>query len=336
MSLIKKSLAAATTLALAAAMAAPAFAQTVNAAQTGTQSIDSSYGSSVDNGASIDTSAFQNVAGNVGVNVAAGNGNQQLNVAHIDNHSPNFVFSGDYEQSVTNTDWDGSSGYNGGAYITDQAFQYASGAIGVNVAAGNINQQQNAAFIVADDSLNSEVIYASQYADGNDCSSCDGHNAYIEGHAFSHASGNIGVNVAAGNGNQQMNSLTIASTNASQNTDYEQTQGYNSGNSYENSGSQWADIDNNAFDHAKGNIGVNVAAGNGNQQANRAEVLLSDSNGSQANTVNQSQYNLDASGSDSNTAYISTNAFQNASGNIGVNLAAGNGNQQANSLTVIP
>lgn len=338
MSISKITLAWAATAALAFAMAAPSLAQTVNAAQTGTQTVDGSYGSSVYNAAYIENSAFENVSGNVGANVAAGNGNQQLNVAHIDNNSPTFVFSGDYEQSVSNTDWDGSQPQE--ADIDNSAFEYATGNLGVNVAAGNVNQQQNAAFIVVDDTLNSEVIYASQYADGNDCSGCGNQNAYIEGHAFDHAKGNIGVNVAAGNGNQQLNSLTIASTNAAQNVDIEQTQGAADdtvwGNSYEGSGNNWADIANNAFNHVSGNVGVNVAAGNGNQQANRAEVLTMDSNGAQSSTIHQSQAGLDTDRSDNNTAYLSDNAFQNASGNIGVNVAAGNGNQQANSLTVIP
>lgn len=342
MSFLTKTLAAGATLALAAAMAAPSFADTtVNAAQTGTQSVSGSYGQGDDNYAYIDTNAFENVSGNVGVNVAAGNGNQQLNVAHIDNHSPNFVFSGDYEQSVTGTTWDGSSNDTiGGASIDNNAFEYASGNIGANVAAGNINQQQNASFIVADDSLSSEVIYASQYAEGNSCTDCGGNYATIDNHAFDHAAGNLGVNVADGNGNQQINSLTIASTNAGQNVDIEQTQGASDGevwaNTYDGSGGNDASIVDNAFAHAAGNIGVNVTAGNGNQQANRAEILTMDSNGSQSTTVNQSQSGLSANGAGLNSAYLSNNAFQNATGNIGVNVAAGNGNQQANALTVIP
>ena len=35
-----------------------------------------------------------------------------------------------------------------------------------------------------------------------------------------------------------------------------------------------------------------------------------------------------------NTASLSGNAFQNASGNIGINVASGTGNQQANSLAM--
>jgi len=332
MSLIKKSLAAAASLALATAMAAPAFAVTVNAAQTGNQLIHSSTGQSSNNGASINTSAFENVSGNVGVNVAGGNDNQQLNVAHIDNNSPNFVFSGDYEQSVSGTYWSGS--VHNTASITDQAFGYAAGNIGVNVAAGNVNQQQNAAFIVADDSLSSEIINGVQNNyNQNFCTNCDSQSAGVSGNAFAHASGNIGVNVTAGNGNQQMNSLTLASTNASQNTNFQQTSAYDT---YDYSGNQNAYIADNAFNHVDGNVGVNVSAGNGNSQLNRAEVLLSDSNGNDTNTIGQTQYSVSANAADNNTAAISGNAFQNATGNIGVNLAAGNGNQQANSLTVNP
>ncbi len=339
MSLIKKSLASVATLTLAMAMAAPTLATTANVNQTTTQDIQNSSGSSVDNTANVLDNAFENASGNIGANVAAGNGNQQANNAYIDYHSPNFVFSGDYEQSSISNDYSDSTGQY--ASITGQAFKYASGNVNANVAAGNGNQQQNASFIVADDSLNSETIVGSQVSDQNTCTYCDHQQAYINGHAFDHSSGNVGANVAAGNANQQINSMTIAATNASQNNDFEQSTGetdeYGNGNDWDNSGNQLALINDNAFNHATGNLGVNVTAGNGNQQMNRAEILTMDSNGSNSSSLEQEQDGSTSfQGSDLNVANIAQNAFMNASGNIGVNVSAGNGNQQANILTVIP
>jgi hypothetical protein len=135
--------------------------------------------------------------------------------------------------------------------------------------------------------------------------------------------------------------LTVAGTNASQNSSFLQQTGgtpeYAWGNSWDNSGHQLALIDDNAFNHATGNLGVNVTAGNGNQQLNRMEVLTLDSNGSNTSAIDQEQNGSTSfTNSDDNVANIAQNAFANASGNIGVNLAAGNGNQQANIMTVIP
>lgn len=340
MTSISRSLALAATLSLALAAAGPAMAApSAHVNQTGTQTINGASGGSYGNTANIQDYAFQNATGNIGANVAAGNGNQQANIAYIDSHSPNFVFSGDFQQTATNTNYNGSS--NQYASIGGQAFEFASGNVNANVAAGNGNQQENSTFIVADDSLNSETIYGSQASDYNTCggtSNCSGNQANISGNAFDHSSGNVGANVAAGNGNQQMNSMTIAATSASQNNDFSQSTGSTyGGNTYDNSGNQLALLTDNAFDHATGNLGVNVAAGNGNQQLNRAEILNLDSEGANSSTIAQSQKGSTSfNGADCNVANIALNAFANAGGNIGVNLAAGNGNQQANMLTVIP
>ncbi len=80
-----------------------------------------------------------------------------------------------------------------------------------------------------------------------------------------------------------------------------------------------------------------MAAGNGNQQLNRMEVLTTDFNGANSSSLEQEQDGSTSfNNSDDNVANIAQNAFSNASGNIGVNVAAGNGNQQANLLTVLP
>jgi hypothetical protein len=130
--------------------------------------------------------------------------------------------------------------------------------------------------------------------------------------------------------------MTIASSNAAQNNSFSQFSGDLGSNEWDSSGHQLALINDNAFAHATGNLGINVAAGNGNQQLNRAEILTDDSNGANSSTIVQFQSGASFSDSDDNTANIAQNAFANASGNIGVNVAAGNGNQQANLLTVIP
>ncbi|WP_442489046.1 hypothetical protein [Halomonas litopenaei] len=97
-----------------------------------------------------------------------------------------------------------------------------------------------------------------------------------------------------------------------------------------------ATLGGNALQGASGNIGANVAAGDNNQQANDAALSSSDAAtvfGQAASFSFQSASNnmTDINGSP-NTALMGGNALRNASGNIGVNVAAGVGNAQHNSL----
>ncbi|MAR73893.1 MULTISPECIES: hypothetical protein [unclassified Halomonas] len=97
-----------------------------------------------------------------------------------------------------------------------------------------------------------------------------------------------------------------------------------------------ATLGGNALQGASGNIGANVAAGDNNQQANDAALSSSDAAtvfGQAASFSFQSASNnmTDINGSP-NTALMGGNALRDASGNIGVNVAAGVGNAQHNSL----
>ena len=88
-----------------------------------------------------------------------------------------------------------------------------SGNIGVNAAAGSLNQQANLMTLaVANDTTlaeaNAGLIQAStlSYVEQQDSINS------VSGLSIDGASGNIGVNFAAGVGNQQLNSLTIAAS----------------------------------------------------------------------------------------------------------------------------
>ena len=167
---IAKGFAAAAALTLVMAAAVPAYAGTQPANQTIDQNQDGFGGNGpfgvnlaffqFGNEATIDTSAFENASGNINANVTAGNGNQQVNLALVDAHSPTYAFSGDYEQvaAFEGTVFSGAEK----ATITDNAFAYAAGQMGVNVASGIWNQQGNAAFIVKDDTLSGATVYMSQ------------------------------------------------------------------------------------------------------------------------------------------------------------------------------
>ncbi|USZ50727.1 hypothetical protein [Halomonas sp. DN3] len=97
-----------------------------------------------------------------------------------------------------------------------------------------------------------------------------------------------------------------------------------------------ATLGGNALQGAAGNIGANVAAGDNNQQANDAALSSSDAAtvfGQAASFSFQSaSNNMTTINGSPNTALMGGNALRNASGNIGVNVAAGVGNAQHNSL----
>ncbi|MCG6576103.1 heme utilization protein [Pseudomonas sp. AF32] len=90
---------------------------------------------------------------------------------------------------------------------------------------------------------------------------------------------------------------------------------------------------------SNGNMGANIAGGDGNQQDNAAALATADesfifgsavaaSSATQTNTNNYVKNN-----STHNTASL-TNAGNNGSGNIGINVTAGNFNQQKNNLAI--
>jgi trimeric autotransporter adhesin len=251
---------------------------------------------------------------------ASANVNETVNQINIANHT-------------------GGSGLNL-ANVQDNAFQYASGNIGLNVASGNSNMQGNISYI---DAGSPTFVFSGTFnqitANEDGGSLFSGLNsAHVRDSAFANAEGNINVNVASGDQNSQLNGMMVAE-NTTQVTHGDITQvTFDTNGSV--SGLNLADIRDNAFDYAKGNIGLNVAAGNLNQQANEAVIQLQgteddDLYGATFSITQFSAANLNIL-SGANTAKVRDNAFSHATGNIGVNLASGNGNQQANALIVTP
>lgn len=97
-------------------------------------------------------------------------------------------------------------------------------------------------------------------------------------------------------------------------------------------------VNGNALQNAAGNIGLNVTAGDNNQQANSAALAASDasflfgSSDAEIFARQDVQANRAVNYGNTNTASLAGNALQNATGNIGVNISAGNSNQQKNDL----
>jgi len=172
--------------------------------------------------ATTGANAAQNVGGNIGVNIAEGVNNAQSNDAALASVDAGNVFG---NAQIFNNQSSGGmakiNNFNVNASVGDNSLQYASGNVGVNVASGISNVQNNSmaaststmsrnhdsvAMVATDDS--------SQTAGTSFYGSFEG-TAMLGSGALSHATGNIGVNIAGGAGNVQHNGLAIASMNAS-------------------------------------------------------------------------------------------------------------------------
>jgi hypothetical protein len=172
------------------------------------------------------------------------------------------------------------------ATVDGDALSDASGNIGANVAAGVGNAQAND---VALSSVDGQRVFASAQIFNSQATAANGgtddgspddqlfYDATVTDNALSDASGNIGLNVAAGVGNAQTNALA-ASVNSSG------TIAKASADSQQftllNVLAAECDLDNaallsgSALSGAIGNIGVNVAAGVGNAQHNGLAIAV--------------------------------------------------------------
>ncbi|MEH6418248.1 hypothetical protein [Pseudomonas sp. CGJS7] len=172
------------------------------------------------------------------------------------------------------------------------------------------------------------------------------HDAHLGGDALSDAQGNIGANVAAGVGNAQANDTALSAVDGEK--VFASAMVFGSQDSYGNYATTNTDhtyyqaaLDGNALSNAKGNIGVNVAAGVGNAQGNGMAASVN-SSGRLAIATSDSEQSSLANLLDSEGRRISLdlyasldgNALSGAQGNIGVNVASGVGNLQHNGLSI--
>jgi hypothetical protein len=185
-------------------------------------------------------------SGNAGVNVAAGDTNQQANAAAISTADAEFVFGNTATSSIAVGQFNAgnalvNSDVTNNAMVRDSANDY-SGNLGLNVVAGAFNQQKNDVTIasseeaqnadasigvlqvaVADTTFNGleEDDYALSMASSMRGGGHGGHGGHpttnndVTNNAtlvdsINNVSGNVGVNIAAGGTNQQSNSLSIA------------------------------------------------------------------------------------------------------------------------------
>ena len=175
-------------------------------------------------------------SGNIGVNLAAGYFNDQMNAASlaVSSNSDADADGGWAEASTTSLqsqlgvahfatpgevlneddpeDGGGSNNFRDRNTVAGATIS-GSGNIGVNAVAGALNQQSNLMTLaVANDTTlaeaNSGLVQSTTLASTEQQDSIN----RVSGLSIAGASGNIGVNMASGVGNQQLNSLTIAAS----------------------------------------------------------------------------------------------------------------------------
>ncbi|GAB1595042.1 hypothetical protein [Lysobacter claricitrinus] len=173
------------------------------------------------------------------------------------------------------------------------------------------------------------------------------HIASFNGDALRNAQGNIGVNVSAGVGNTQSNDAALSSVDAGKvfatamATSLQDVEG-NYAETFQTDTNYTAEMNGNALRNARGNIGVNVAAGVGNAQSNAMTGSVNTSGryaiatSASAQGTFENELNSDTWAFSDLDVYASLggNALQGAQGNIGVNVASGVGNAQHNGLSI--
>ena len=333
------------------------------------QSISGNVGSNdkLSNTSSIGDNVGSSASGNIGMNVAAGDNNAQDNAASLSAADASFSFGMADAEVFVNQNGSGNLTLNQGvtnaAGIGGNAFNSATGNIGVNVASGNNNEQKNAlAASVATTDYAQSSISSNQISSGNAVSNAGSVQRYDDTTEVSLSGTVRGYSLGVGAGGYAGSSSGTYSGTSSSDSRGNAYQANNiypdmwTGNTHP-SGNQTGHFDldgeaqgavNNpyrgndalgqpigglAFDtdsHSTGSeSGTTRSRESG--QLGFVELSASDLWADLSGSVTTSRYVVvDAT----NDASLSGNAFQNASGNIGVNVAAGTGNLQANSLAL--
>lgn len=318
------------------------------------------------NDASASDNAARDASGNIGVNVAAGDNNQQDNAAALSSADASFAFGmADAEvfvnqQGLLNNTM--NSGVTNSASIGGDAFHGASGNLGVNVTSGNNNQQKNAmaasvattsfaqATVASDQSSAHNSVsnagYIQQFTDTVDVSLSGAVQGYSLGYGvgkyegYSHG-GYAGTSSfdLSGTADQIGNVYPDVWSNGAGDDPTHVHPGNNL------MGHVDLDTDTQGGSDLNGDGGALAfgidASGDGSEQGSTwskdkgnlgfVELSANDLYADLSGTVTTTRWVVvDAT----NTASLDGNAFQNASGNIGINISAGTGNQQANSLAM--
>ncbi len=316
----------------------------------------------VSNSASAADNVAKGASGNIGVNIGSGDNNQQDNAAALSATDARFAFGmadGEVfvnQQGVFNSTM--NQGVTNAASLSGDAFQNASGNLGVNVTSGNNNQQKNAMAASVATTRFAQATVSSNQASGHNTVSNAGYVKQYNDTVGVSMSGSVnGYSLGYGAGG-----YAGSSTGTYDGTTQSDSRGkaYQANNFYPDSwsgathpsGTQTGHIDfDNQAQGAVANPYTNGSTGGFAFDTNSASrgsehgtTKSTDSGNLGFIELSANSLYADLSGSvvttrwvindATNTASLSGNTFQNASGNIGINVSAGTGNQQANSLAM--
>ena len=293
-----------------------------------------------ENTATVEDS-LNSVSGNVGVNVASGDNNQQANAAALATADAGFVFGSAALASISvGQSGQGNKLHNystqNAASLTDSAND-SEGNIGINIASGNFNQQKNDMAVAKSETAYTAaaLVSVSQNLSGNET---DNHATLTYGSAA------VNLNLAAngsytgtGNGSYSgtANGTTTGTSDQIGNVYLDSWSGPNhpggtsTGHVDLDSGAQGAqDLNDDGGALAFNNSGTYSGSQSGSVGFNEA--------GTSTLAGSVSGYIPVVTGFNTpvmNTATVS-GSLNGVSGNIGVNLASGGGNQQSNSLAI--
>lgn len=306
------------------------------------QSVSGNVGENdgLDNTSSIKNHVGSDASGNIGMNVAAGDNNAQDNAAALSAADASFSFGMADAEVFVNQNGSGNGTMNAGvtnaAGVGNNAFNGATGNIGVNVTSGNNNEQKNAlAASVATTDYAQSSISSNQISSGNEVSN-QGTSQEVGGSSDVTLTGYI-----TGSG-----SYAGGSTGGA----YQQTNFYPDnwdGDVHPGGGqvghSDWDNETEGAVlnphrtgqtDPKTGQAIGGMAWDTDSKDSGKLTFGGIDDAGlavSLSGSVNNAQWVVTNA---SNDASLSGHAFANASGNIGVNVSSGSGNLQANSLAL--
>ncbi|AHE50429.1 hypothetical protein AH4AK4_2995 [Aeromonas hydrophila 4AK4] len=164
--------------------------------------------SQAENRVDLGSQALSNIRGAMGVNMVAGNNNQQGNLAAIALSGPAIVQFSQQNQSTTNLNG------NQSVAILGSALSQSQGLVGINQGAGEANQQLNAFALSLDDSgigvvtdINLSTSVAKTPAGKVPSNTTT--SIYLDDNALTGSKGVIQVNQVTGQGNQAVNMVSL-------------------------------------------------------------------------------------------------------------------------------
>ncbi|MFM0736709.1 hypothetical protein PQQ51_05610 [Paraburkholderia xenovorans] len=172
--------------------------------------------------ATTGANAANGVSGNLGINIAEGISNAQSNDVSLASVDIGNVFgNAQIFNNQTSSGMAKINNFNLNASIGDGSLSGVTGNVGVNVASGIGNVQNNSlAGAVTTTTPGNALTTAMVATDDNSQSASMAVKGQFQGtamlgaNALANASGNIGVNIAGGAGNLQHNGLAIAALNS--------------------------------------------------------------------------------------------------------------------------